>query len=318
VRLFQIVLDAMNAVLVCVLGTRIWNRSAGLFAGILYGTYKVAFFYSLLILKTTVSISLLLLFMLAVFGVIRTGRPSRWFLLGLFAALLVHLQASFLLIAPLSVLSYWALGRPRFLQWLSHSLLFLAGVAAVISLGAIRNYWASGEWVWLNTQSGRLLYSCNNPENLTGRYNVPPFSNPHPEDSERDFHKEAERRLGRNLGVKEVSSYWKEMTVRFLADNPRVIAVLLKNKMKGTIADCEIPDVHSYDQAVRFSKIGRWPMPTFAFILALGIPGLAIGLAGRREAFWLLVPLLTVFITISIFYTSSRFRMPAVPFFMIG
>lgn len=318
VRLFQILLDAANAVLICVLGTRIWNRTAGIFAGVLYGMYKVAFFYSLLILKTTVTITLLLLFMLAVLGVIHTGRSSRWFFLGLAAALMVHFQANFLLIVPLTIFFYWGLVRPKHPQLLRQSLLFLGGVAALLSLGALRNYWVSGELVWLNTQSGRLLYSCNNPENLTGRYNVPSFSRAHPEDSEQDFHREAEQRLGRRLSATEASRYWTGQTVRFLVDNPGVIPVLLKNRMKGTIGDYEIPDNHSFYLAARFSGIAQWPLPTFAFILALGIPGLAMGFASRREAFWLLLPLLTVCVTISVFYTSSRFRMPAVPLLIVG
>jgi hypothetical protein len=191
----------------------------------------------------------LLLFLLALLRVIDKGRSGRWFLLGLSAALMVHLQANFMLLAPLTIFFYWLPARPRHLKRFRHSLLFLGGFVALLSLGALRNYWVSGELIWLNTQSGRLLYSCNNPENLTGRYNVPAFSRAHPEDSERDVHKEAEARLGRRLGVKEVSGYWTGMTLRFLADNPQAVMVLLKNKMQGTIADYEIPDIHSFDQA---------------------------------------------------------------------
>jgi tetratricopeptide (TPR) repeat protein len=318
VRIFQILLDSFSAVLVYRLGAAVWNQRAGLVAGLLYALYGVAFFYSLLILKTTLSIFLILLFTLALTQVGRSGGWARWVLLGLLGGALVHLHASFLLLIPLAVLFYGLVERPCMISWFRNGALFAAAAVVILSAGLLRNHWATGEWIWLNTQSGRLLYSSNNPENLTGRYNVPSFSRPHPEDSETDFHREAERRLGRRLTAGEVSGYWTENTLEFLKGDKGSALLLLKNKFKATLADYEIPNNHSFDLAARFSGVARWPLPNFALALALGVPGIILGLWSCRRVAWLLVPVLTVLTTIGLFYSSSRFRMPMVPFLIVG
>jgi len=194
----------------------------------------------------------------------------------------------------------------------------IAGLTTLLSVGVFRNFLVSNEFVVFNSQAGRLFYSCNNLENLTGRYNVPSFARPDPVSSEIDFHREAELRAGRKISNQEASQYWAKATLRFLFQNPTKIPILLLNKLKGTLSNCEIANNHSYYTASRFSPLLRWPVPAFAFAMAFGLPGLVLGIQRERKAVLLLIPLFTVFITIILFYTSSRFRMPAVPFLLIG
>ena len=188
----------------------------------------------------------------------------------------------------------------------------------LLSLGVYRNFRASGEAVVLNSQTGRLLYSCNNPNNLTGRYNVPEFARADPVESEMDFHKEAEQRIGTALDSGEVSRYWTLVTLGYLFRNPEVLPRLLYNKGKGSVGFCEIANNHSFYTAARFSPLLRWPPAPFAFAFGLGLPGLLVGIRYKRKVAVLLIPLTAILITILVFYTSSRFRMPAVPFLLIG
>jgi tetratricopeptide (TPR) repeat protein len=184
--------------------------------------------------------------------------------------------------------------------------------------GVLRNVATTGDVALMNPQGGRLFCASNNPTNLTGRYNVPSFSRADPVASEKDFHAEAERRLGRSLTQQEVSRFWTRKTFRFLRQNPDSIPVLLYNKLKWTIGHCEIPTNHSYEVAARFSSLLGWPFPFFSVVLALSVPGLAIGIRQSRKAVVVLLPVFTTLATILIFYTSSRFRMPAVPFLIVG
>lgn len=318
VRIFQILLDSLTAVLVYHLAAALWGRRAGVVSGVLYAVYKVAFFYPLLILKTTLSTGALLLFTLGALHVSRSRRAVHWFFLGTAGGALVHLQAGWGLMLPLTAVFYWLVERPGLYRWANHAALFAAGAVLILSAGAVRNYAATGQWIWLNTQSGRLLYSSNNPENLSGRYGVPSFSRLHPEESEADFHREAENRVGGRLTPIEVSAYWRKKTLDFLTANPMAALTLVKNKIKETLADYEIPNNHSFYLAARFSELAQWPLPGFALILGLGVPGLVLGLAANRRAGWLLPALLSVVTTIVLFYTSSRFRMPAVPLLIIA
>ena len=318
VRIIQIVLDSFNVVFVYAIGSRIWNKFAGISGALVYAFYPVAFFYTLLILKTTLATTLLLCFILLLLIALDNGRKIHWYGLGLLSAIMIYLRANFILLVPFTVLFCVFFEKSRWQAVIGQVMLLFAGLATLVSIGVFRNYLVSNEIVLFNSQAGRLLYSCNNSGNLTGRYNLPSFARAHPVSSEKDFQEEAELRVGAQLNASEVSRYWVAETLRLLWQNPKIIPVLLFNKLKGTLSNCEIPNNHSYYLASRFSPLLRWPVPAFAFALAFGLPGLVIGISRSRKVTVLLLPLLTVLITILVFYTSSRFRMPAVPFFLIG
>ncbi|MBI5814731.1 MAG: glycosyltransferase family 39 protein [Nitrospinae bacterium] len=318
VRAAQIVLDSVSAALVYLIGARLAGKTAGLAAGLIYAFYKVSFFYSLTILKTTLTMTALLLFVHLLVRASENASLKRWLLLGLLGGLAVELRANTALLMTMVPAMYWIARRPRMGAFVGACVMFAAGVMAPLMAGAARNFAAAGEFAMLPTQGGRLLYSCNNPDNLTGRYNTPPFSRPNPEDSETDFHAEAEKRLGKKLTQRQVSDYWTNETLSFLASTPSVILRLAANKLKAAGGDYEIPDIHSFYQAAEFSWVLRLPLPTFAFLLALGIPGLAAGFWRDRRVVYAIGPPLAIACSIVIFYASSRMRMEAVPFLAIG
>jgi len=318
VRLIQIVIDTFNVVLIYVIGTRIWKREAGLVAAFSYAVYPVAFFYSLLILKTTLCISMLLFFTLFLIYALEKKSGLSWYGLGLFVALITYLRGNMVLLVPLVIFFIPIYQRNGWRNFARDSALLILGFISLLSVGVFRNFSVSGEFTVLNSQAGRLLYSCNNSENLTGRYNVPAFARPNPVDSEVDFHREAEARAGTSLGSGEVSRYWMMETFRFFCKNPETIPRLLYNKIKGTVGNCEIANNHSFYTASLFSPLLKWPPVPFVFVFAFGFTGLVLGIRRERKVAVLLIPLLTVLITILVFYTSSRFRMPAVPFLLIA
>ncbi|MCF8131436.1 MAG: glycosyltransferase family 39 protein [Deltaproteobacteria bacterium] len=318
VRLVQIVMDASNVVPIYFIGTRLWNREAGFVAALSYAVYPVAFFYSLLMLKTTLCISMLLFFMLYMIYALEQKGGLRWYCLGFFAALLSYLRGNMLLLVPLIILFMPIYQRMGWRDFAKRSFLLILGFISLLTAGVFRNFYVSGEFAVLNSQTGRLLYSCNNPENLTGRYNVPNFARPDPVASEIDFQKEAERRKGALLDSGAVSRYWTMETFRFFLKNPATLPRLLYNKIRGTVGYCEIANNHSFHMASLFSPLLKWPSAPFALAFAFGLPGLMLGIRKDRRVAMLLVPLLAIFITILIFYTSSRFRMPAVPFLLMG
>jgi 4-amino-4-deoxy-L-arabinose transferase-like glycosyltransferase len=318
VRLVQIGLENLNILLIYGIGSRIHSKRAGVLSALVYALYPVAFFYSLLILKTTLAVTLLLASVLLLLVAIDSSRRRDWIFMGLLLGLMTYLWANLILMLPLSMLFVLFYQRSPCQRPVSHCALLLAGFATMIVPGVLRNHLATGEFAFLNTQGGRLLYCSNNPSNLTGRYNVPPFSRADPVASEKDFHAEAERRFGRSLTQQEVSRYWTGEAFRFLRDNPWAIPVLIYNKLKGSFGHCEIPTNHSYEVAARFSPLLGWPFPFFSVALALGAPGVIIGIRQSRKAIVLLLPILVTLTTIVIFYTSSRLRMPPVPFLIIG
>jgi len=318
VRLIQIGIDCANILLVFSIAKRVFDRRAGSVAAILYALYPVAFFYTLTILKTTLTVTATLVYIWFLL-VSRQREKSRfWLGLGLFSGLITLLRANLLLLPVFSILFYPFMGRASWRKIAVNSGFLVAGFLLALSAFAVRNYVVTGHARFLITQSGRLLYCCNNPENTTGVYNVPAFSRSRPSESETDFHREAEKRAGRRLTPGEVSTFWRNETVRTLISHPGIWYPLIVNKVKWIVADREIPMNQSYISAAGFAGITGLPLPGFALVFGLGVPGLMLGLLRKSESGWLLVPVSAILATMLIFCVSSRFRMPAVPFLMIG
>lgn len=319
VRVIQIFLDAANVLLIYCVGSKVCKKDAAIVGALGYAVYPVSFFYSLLILKTTLSITMLLVFTLCLLNLLeKDGSWYGWAGLGMLSALLTWLRGNMLLLVPLIIFLMPLYERIRWYSLFNRGLFLICGFFFLLSLGGLKQYMLGGEFILFNTQSGRLFYSCNNPENLTGRYNVPGFAHPDPMRSEKDFHEEAEFRTGRALTPSEVSHYWMKETFRFFIHHPETIFTLLYHKIMWTASQCEIATNHSYYCAARFSPLLKWWPTPFALIFSLGLPGLILAIGKNRRAAVLLVPLLTVGITMLLFYASSRFRVPAVPYLMIG
>ncbi len=318
IRLVQILLDSLNTVLIFAIGRRIFDQRAGITAALIYAVYKVSFYYTVTILKVTLAVTSMLVFVLLLLVVMENQRPLRWLLLGILAGILNFIRANFILTLPLTLLFYFLVERPKPGPFLKNSLVFAAGFMAVLSLNGIRSCMVTGAPALLITSSGRVLYCSNNPENTSGTFATPSFSRSHPVKSRKDFHTEAEKRLGRELSIRESSRYWRNETFRVLKNNPSIIPKLLFNKLKWTIANYEVPMNQSYQFAARYTGLNKLPLPNFAFVLALGLPGLVIGALRQRKAAWLFVPVITILATLFIFFVSSRFRMPMVPFLAIG
>lgn len=318
VRVFQIALDSMNAALVAVIAGRFGGRACGVTGGMVYAVFGPAAFFSLLILKTTLSITLALLFIIILLRASRSDKAGLWLALGVTGALAVFTRANHSIIVALAPVFHALISRPSGARFLKNMAYYLTGLFLILGLGAIRSYIAAGEFSMLPTQGGRLVYLCQNPDNLTGMHMPPPFSRGGTETLEADFHREAEKRVGKKLSQKEVSSYWTGETLRFIAENPGAMPLILSRKLYGAVADFEIADNHSYKLWSRFSGALGLPFPTFAFLLGAGLPGLVAFTFRQRTAAFLWLPVLGSLLTMLVFYPSARFRMEAVPFLAVG
>jgi tetratricopeptide (TPR) repeat protein len=321
VRIIQILMDSFNTILIYAIGSRIWSRQAGIAGSILYAAYKLSFFYTLLILKETMATTGLLLFFLLLLNTLQTHGSLRWLFFGATAAAVTYFRANFGLIIPLTVVFHALLERPKLKLLFRNALLFLVGAMMILSLGDAHNFLVGNRELNSDYQAVRgaiSLYTCNDPQNPTGCFNAPSFSRSRPDTLAGDFQSEAERRTGRSLSMREVAGYWTEKTFESLAETPTAIPLIMANKLQWTLTNYEIPMNQSFYLASRYAGLARWPLPNFAFAVALGLPGIMIGIMSNRKTAWLMLPLLTIFFTLFVFCVSSRFRMPAVPFLLIG
>ena len=305
----QAVLGAGSCVLVARLGAALDRPREGLAAGILLAVYGPAIFYdgalltpSLLLFLTTAA---LLVAVRASAGGLRSAA-----LLGILTGLLILGRANNALLLPVFLGLQLRRGRSG---WLPSAAL-LGATAIVVLPVTIRNHAVSGEIVPVTANGGMALWAGNH-HGATGIYSTPAFlSNPVPEREAEDYRVEASRREGRELTLAESSRYWTRATVRVWLEDPGRTVALALRKFRIYLNATESQTNLSYPFALGMSPLLSVFRLHFGWILPLAIVGMAFDF--RRMAI-LSAPIGVSLITCLLFYVSSEYRHPVVPFFLL-
>jgi 4-amino-4-deoxy-L-arabinose transferase-like glycosyltransferase len=317
IYVIQSFLGAGAAVLIFLVGEKILGRASAVLGGLLYALYSPAIYFDGLLLKVSLST---FLFVASVYSLLafRMDKPS-WspFASGLLLGLAVLARANFLLVTPVVVvalcLNRGAVRKKRF----QIAGLFLLGHLLVLFPVAMRNYWVGRDLVLTTAQAGQNFYIGHNPR-ATGTYVALPFVRPNPVYERKDFHREAERRLGRLMRPSEVSHYWFGEGLRFIRDNPGTFLKLLWRKLLLFLNHYEIADNHNFYCHRRYSiVIGLSPI-TFALVGPFFLLGIITVMRDRRRATMLFSSIQVVYmVSVVSFYVYSRYRMPMMPLFCL-
>ncbi len=312
----QAILGALTCAGTSLLARRIFGRASGALAGTLLAVYGPAVYYDGQINKTTLALALSLAFSGAL--LLSEGRREVWIALsGCALGLTAMVHENVIVAAPIAMV--WLL-FPRdpaaFATRIARAAIFAAGCAAAVAPAAARNVAVSGEYVLITTGGGENFYTGNH-EHASGRYSPPPFVRPDPFFEHEDFRREAARRLGREVTRSESSRFWWREGLRSMTESPGRFLWLIGDKFAVFFNAFERPDNFSYYNFRVFSPTLSLPLLSFGILAPLAAIGLAFSAPRWRE----LTPLYAGFgayvISALIFFTQSRYRMPAVPFLAV-
>jgi len=293
---------------------RAWlGRPAAFLAGALAALYAPAIYYDALLLKTWMEAFLLAAALAALSRALVPGSDRGFALCGFLLGLGCLARANLLLLLP--ALAVWILVDPSAVRApkLRKALALLAGAAIVLGAVALRNRVAGGEWVLTTSQAGQNFYLGNNPLNRSGEYEPLPFVGASPKHEEKDFAREAERRLGRDLGPSEISRYWFSEAFAWIRAHPVDWLRLLTRKFRLFWGAYEVPDNLDYYATMESAPLLRLPLPGFGLVAPLGLVGafLLIRRGGWPRA--LLIVLAVYSASVILFYVFARYRIALLP-----
>jgi 4-amino-4-deoxy-L-arabinose transferase-like glycosyltransferase len=318
IYMVQAFLGAASSLLLVVLGTRVFNRATGLYAGLLYGLYGPAIYFDGLLLKVTLSA---FLFILAIYLLLRKDfkdvGPSQFFS-GFFLGLACLTRANFLLILPVVFFTLLLNKNAWLKKRLGMALLFFIGVLTALGPVVARNYAVGNELVLTTSQAGQNFYIGHNPD-ANGTYIKLSFVRPDPLYEQKDFKKEAEKRTGRKLTSSEASGYWMQQGLAFTQDNPLADLQLTGKKLLLFLNNYEIADNLNYYFHQRYSYILQNLPIGFGLLAPFFLLGLLAMFFQRRTApvFISLVQVVYI-VSVIIFFVFSRYRMVALPLFCLS
>ena len=321
-RRLQAVLGALTAVLVGLLGRRVFDRRAGLVAAGLWAVWGPAVWMSCLLLKPNLFLPLFTLLGLLLVDAGAGTRRSRWVSIGLLVGLGALLRGNMLLLVPAFLLFPPLRARLEgraSTAALGASAAVLAGVLLVLLPVALRNLAVGGKLVLSTSGAGTNVYGGNNPDNPYGIAKEFDWVRGIPAYEADDWRHEAERRTGRALDAAETSSFWLAETRRSLGADPLAHLRIFWNKLRLSIGAYEVPDNHFYAWDARYVPLLRW-LPGFVHVGWVGLMGLMLlGWGGREHpgrtvlAALFLLYLATIVLTV----TSARVRLALVPVVLV-
>jgi tetratricopeptide (TPR) repeat protein len=313
IRLLQVLLGSGACVLVALSAHRLsGDARAALLAGLLAAGYGPLVYYDVLILKESLGVFLIALFLLLVLMAAESGRPRRWALAGLVLGLfwLVRANAPLLALPPLAWLGLQRRGRA-----LPAALAFTAAMLLAVAPLTARNLLVTGKPVLTIASGGWNLYAGNNPQ-ATGLYHAMPGVSADPRREAGTLVAYAERQAGRPLTDAEASDWYVGETLRFVLGQPLQWLRLMLRKALIFWNAFEVPDNYAFSGFVLFlPHLGL--MAGFPLAAALGLAGLALPARTPlvRLVRW---EVLAYFLSVVLFYVNSRFRVMLVPLLLAG
>ncbi len=314
VRLIQSLLGTGICLMLMIIGRRVFDRTTGLFAGVLAALYAPFIFYEGTLTIATLGLFFSVLTVLLLMSV----RPPKYG-----NALAGGLSWGFRALARFDATILagigWLLGSPGRLsrgRRITLALIFSAGVAAVILPVTARNMLVGGRLVAITAHGGETFYGGNNPL-AGGIYSPAPGVRPGTEYEHEDFRRLAERRLGRELSLAESSSYWFDQALNYIRQHPGKWIRLELRKLWLFCQPREIPDNRNFHYFRRHAAILRLPLVTFGLLAPLALLGLVVGLRTWRRSLLLYLQVILSTFSVLLFFVSSRYRLATVPFLIL-
>jgi len=330
VRIVQAILGSIACVFLAWAGERFFSRRVGFVAGLILALYAPAIFFDSLIQKSTLDVFLvcLALWLMARMVTVRlkpdtTEAKTRtggvrlqpdllWLSLGLAIGLLTLTRENAIVFT--AVIGGWALIR----YGLRAAAVFVLGAAIVVVPVAIRNSLVGGGFYVTTSQFGPNFYIGNNPRS-DGTYQSLRYGRGAPEYERQDATEIAERATGRTLTPSEVSSYWTDQALDFIAGRPADWLKLVARKTALLVNRTEMLDTESQESHA------EWSLPLriaaivghFGVLVPLAVLGLIVSWPDRSRLEVLYAMLAAYAASVILFYVFARYRYPLVPFLIL-
>ncbi|MGA7876582.1 MAG: glycosyltransferase family 39 protein, partial [Desulfoferrobacter sp.] len=313
IRLLNTFYGTLTCLFIGLSGRQLGGNRVGLAAGLIAALYEPFILYSIVPLKTALSVLLFAAFVYLFLKFLAKPGPALTILLAITSGLALNVRGNYLVLIPVALAAViWEglkIERPRImLPKLLFS--FCASLLLVLAPFALRNYQVTNELILSTTQAGFNLYIGNNPYNPSPYYYPVPFASSVPFSQGTEFTIEASRRVGKQLTAKEASTYWVNEVYQRAKHNPMEFLRKLGQKTLALLNRFEAFDHYDAHFLSQFMPVFRLPFFTFAVVWPFGVAGMLVSSFWDRKALWLLCLFVAYSVTLILFFVNGRYRMP--------
>ena len=312
VRILNIVFGVATCVLIYFIGRELAGRTAGFFASLIASLYKPFIFFSVVLMKTSLSLFLFALVFYLFISLMNRSSLIKMLLLGVFAGLLINVRANCIFMIPImpAAILMIHLKKGAMLKTMAALLLiYAAGVSVSVLPFVARNYRVSGDLA-VTASGGFNFYMGYHPDNLSPYYRPVPFASSSTARQAAQFVIEASRRANRKLSPKEASDYWTSETLGWAMKNPESFTEKTILKTLALFNGFEAAD--NYHIGFISNSVGffKWPFFEIWMLLPFGMAGMVVTTRTSGKFYALHLAAASYAVTLVIIFTNVRIRMP--------
>jgi len=316
-KIIQIVLGSLSAVLLYKIGKRLWNKEAGILAGLIGAFYGIFIFYDTELLKNSLANSLLIGTFYLLLRKKREPDLLHTSLAAVTFTLAALLREQLIVLLPAVILWMFVSYRKGKLRIIQAAFLFLfLGLALPPAINSAL-FTCLPKSYGLGATSGIHFFIGNNPK-ANGTYMAIAGVSAFPRGHVRDAKRLAEETAGHPLTPREINRYWYQQSFGYIRSHPSRWIELEGKKLFLLFNHYEVPNDESYPFARKGSWFLQWPLFTYAFVCPLGLVGI---LLQRKEALGSssLLILFVLFYSgvLLMTFITSAYRLPLHPVFIL-
>ena len=314
--LLNALLDSATAALLALVSFSLFGRAAAIITGLLAALCAPMIFYTAPVMKESLTLFLLALFLHTSLRLLQANRLRDYFFCGLCFGLAVLTRGNALFLFPLVPLFAWHRYRRAACKGIG---LFILAICLAILPATLHNYAATQDFVPITYADGFNLYIGHSPT-ADGGNAYPPGISTEPEQERAQTTWIAEQETGRRLTPSQTSAYWRGKALAFALHNPAREIHLLILKFLAFWNNDAGPD--NYDPAFikqNFSSILTLPLVNFALIsllAAFSIVGARVTQENRPGVRFLFACVFLYMLSVLVFYVTDRYRLPILVFLL--
>lgn len=312
VRIIQALVGSLTAVLVYLLGKRLFSPRVGAIAGFAAALTGIIIYFEGELLIPVLLLPLDLGLIMTLLAANEKDRGWKWWLAGLLLGLSAIARPNILVIIPIII--YLIFKGRDFKRGAGRLGLALLGFIIPLAPVTYHNLKA-GEFVLIATQGGVNFYIGNNPGSRGAESSFPGLGNTWRME---DAISIAEDEAGKQLSSNEISRFYYRKGLDFIVSRPLEWFRLLGVKALMFLSRIEISNNKAIYFSIRDSAVLMALMNLgFCFYGPLGILGLGIfyrKMSGAKIISWFVI---LYSFSVLLFFVTSRYRLPMVPFLII-